>query len=99
MTDLAAGSQPASHPGTRHRRPLSQRLARLRHRLAIVWKEIWDDDILDRAAALSYYFIFALFPMLLVVIALLGLLRLDLMEPLMESLNVVLPTDVVQKTI
>ena len=30
-----------------------------------VWNEIWDDEVTDRAAALSYYFLFALFPALL----------------------------------
>jgi len=40
-------------------------------RLAVA--EIWKDEILDRAAALSYYFVFALFPTLLFLTTLLGM--------------------------
>jgi membrane protein len=39
----------------------------------LVMTEIWKDEILDRAAALSYYFVFALFPTLLFLTTLLGL--------------------------
>lgn len=39
-----------------------------------VWTEFNDDDILDRAAALSYYFLGAMFPLLLVLFSVLGLL-------------------------
>jgi membrane protein len=35
--------------------------------------EIWKDEIFDRAAALSYYFVFALFPTLLFLTTLLGM--------------------------
>ncbi|HKP72907.1 MAG TPA: YihY/virulence factor BrkB family protein [Pyrinomonadaceae bacterium] len=37
-----------------------------------VWNEIYDGDLLTRAAALSYYFLLALFPLLLFLIAMLG---------------------------
>lgn len=37
-----------------------------------VWCEIYDGDLLTRAAALSYYFLLALFPLLLFLIAMLG---------------------------
>ena len=47
----------------------------------LVWAEIWKDELLDRAAALSYYFVFALFPTLLFLTTLLGMLPgRDLME-------------------
>ncbi len=39
-----------------------------------VWKEFNEDDIMDRAAALSYYFLGAMFPLLLVLFSVLGLL-------------------------
>jgi membrane protein len=53
------------------------------------------DDIFDRAAELSYYFAFALFPTLLFLTALLGLLPLpDLMPQLMRYADRVLPGDV-----
>jgi membrane protein len=39
----------------------------------LVLAEIWKDEIFDRAAALSYYFVFALFPTLLFLTTLLGL--------------------------
>jgi len=68
-----------------------------------VYAELWDDEILDRAAALSYYFLFALFPMLLFLTTLLGLLPgPDLMGRLMEVIGRVLPGDsaaLVQKTL
>src|SRR5262245_17792681 len=35
--------------------------------------EIWKDEIFDRAAALSYYFVFALFPTLLFLTTILGM--------------------------
>lgn len=63
-----------------------------------IWREIGEDDVLTRAAALSYYFIFALFPMLLFITALLGMLRADLFDTLMVPLSRLLPTDVVEKT-
>src|SRR3989304_5425807 len=45
----------------------------------------WEDEILDRAAGLSYYFSFALFPTLLFLTALLGLLPLpNLLGQLMD---------------
>src|SRR3989442_9425607 len=50
-----------------------------------VWQEIQEDEILDRAASLSYYFLFALFPTLLFLATLLGLLPgPDLMKTLMD---------------
>lgn len=39
-----------------------------------VWREFNDDDILDRSAALSYYFLGAMFPLLLVLFSVLGLM-------------------------
>src|SRR5262245_239643 len=45
--------------------------ARQLPRLVLV--EIWKDEIFDRAAALSYYFVFALFPTLLFLTTLLGM--------------------------
>jgi membrane protein len=59
-----------------------------------VWDEIWDDEVLDRAAALSYYFLFALFPALLFMTTVVGLVPYgDLMARLMDYVNTVLPAD------
>jgi membrane protein len=59
-----------------------------------VWAEVGDDEVMDRAAALSYYFVFALFPTLLFLAALLGLLpSARLLDRLMEYLVQVLPPD------
>src|SRR2546425_11799874 len=59
-----------------------------------VWQEIQEDEILDRAASLSYYFLFALFPTLLFLATLLGLLPgPDLMKTLMDYVAGVLPGD------
>jgi membrane protein len=90
----------AAHPGTAARAEATgeSRLARWRRKFRVIWKEIWDDEIFDRAAGLSYYFIFALFPMLLFITTLVGMFRLDIMQMLMDVLDQVLPTDVVHRT-
>jgi membrane protein len=57
-----------------------------------VWTEIWADEVSDRAAALSYYFLFALFPALLFLTALLAFLPIEgLMDRLIAYLRQVLP--------
>jgi membrane protein len=64
-------------------------------RLAVlVWAEIWKDELTDRAAALSYYFVFALFPTLLFLTTLVGLVPgRDLMDQLLARLQDVLPPE------
>jgi membrane protein len=68
-----------------------------------VWNELWEDELIDRAAALSYYFLFALFPALLFLTTLLGLLPIpDLVRHLLDYVNDVLPGDaasLVEKTL
>jgi membrane protein len=70
---------------------------------ARVWREIGEDEIVDRAAALSYYFLFALFPALLFLTALLGMLPIPgLMDRLMGYVEQALPGDaasVISKTL
>ena len=59
-----------------------------------VWSELDADEVGDRAAALSYYFLFSLFPALLFLTALLGFLPLaGLQERLLAYSNEVLPPD------
>ncbi|MGH7417189.1 MAG: YihY/virulence factor BrkB family protein, partial [Candidatus Rokuibacteriota bacterium] len=59
-----------------------------------VWRELGEDEIVDRAAALSYYFVFALFPTLLFLAALLGLLpTAALLDQLIAYMARVLPVD------
>ncbi len=59
-----------------------------------IWLKIWEDEVPGRAASLSYYFLFALFPSLLFVTAFVGLLRTPvLMNALMEYLGTILPED------
>ena len=59
-----------------------------------VYDELWQDEVLDRAAGLSYYFLFSLFPALLFLVALLGMFRgSDLLGPLMGYAHRVLPPD------
>jgi membrane protein len=68
-----------------------------------VWGEVGKDEVTDRAAALSYYFLFSLFPALLFLTALLGFLPLaGLQERLMGYVATVLPPDAartVQRTL
>jgi len=59
-----------------------------------VYQRVWEDEILDRAAGLSYYFVFALLPTLLFLTALVGLLPLpDLMSRLLDYADRMLPGD------
>lgn len=59
-----------------------------------VWREIGNDEVTDRAAALSYYFLFALFPALLFLTALLGFLPVEgLQERLLSYARDMLPPD------
>ena len=59
-----------------------------------VWTEAWEDEILDRAAALSFYLLSALFPALLFLTALFALLPIpDMMGQLTGYLARVLPAD------
>jgi membrane protein len=59
-----------------------------------VWDELWADEILDRAAALSYYFLFALVPTLLFLTVLIGLLPVGgLLDRLLAYAARVLPAD------
>ena len=59
-----------------------------------VWNEIWDDEITDRAAALAYYFLFALFPALLFLTSLIGMLPIaGLTERLIEYVDQAMPGD------
>lgn len=59
-----------------------------------VWNQIWEDEVVDRAAALSYYFLFALLPTLLFLTAFLGLLPVPgLMDRLMGYAAQVMPAD------
>jgi membrane protein len=61
---------------------------------ARVYQKSWQDEILDRAAELSYYVAFALLPTLLFLTALLGLIPVpDLMPQLMSYADRVLPGD------
>jgi membrane protein len=68
-----------------------------------VWAEVSADEITDRAAALAYYFLFALFPTLLFLTSLLGLLPIPkLMDTFMEYVGRALPGDaasMIQKTL
>jgi hypothetical protein len=74
----------------------------VRQLAANVWREMSDDEITDRAAALAYYFLFALFPTLLFLTALLGMLPLPgLMERLIAYVEQAMPGEaasIVRKT-
>jgi membrane protein len=60
----------------------------------LVWGEISKDELTDRAAALSYYFVFALFPTLLFLTTLLGMVPgRDLMDRLLSTAHEILPPD------
>ncbi len=59
-----------------------------------VWKEIQEDDVFGRAAQLSYYFLLALFPLLIFLTSVIGLLlgaETDLSQYLFNYLAQVMP--------
>ncbi len=59
-----------------------------------VWAEVYAGDILTRAAALSYYFLLALFPLLLFLVAMLGYFAesgTELRKNLLHYLSTVVP--------
>src|SRR5438874_5822821 len=61
-----------------------------------VWQEIDHDDIFNQGAGLSYYFLLALFPMLLFLTSLLGLIagqHAQFQDALNGYLGRVLPSD------
>ena len=59
-----------------------------------VYGRVRQHDVFDRAASLSYYFLFALFPTLLFLTALLGLLPIPkLMDRLLDYITRMLPGD------
>jgi membrane protein len=59
-----------------------------------VYANLWEHDLLDGAAALSYYFLFALFPTLLFLTTLVGLLPIPyLLDQLIGYIARVLPAD------
>ena len=64
-----------------------------------VLSEISADEVTDRAAALAYYFVFALFPTLLFLTALLGMFPLPgLMDRLFQYIDSALPPDAASVT-
>lgn len=68
-----------------------------------VLRESSEDEITDRAAGLAYYFVFALFPALLFLTSLVGMLPIpDLMDRLMSYVEQTMPSDaasLIQKTL
>ena len=70
-----------------------------------VWQQIGEDDVFGRAAQLSYYFLLALFPLLLFLLTLLGYFAnagSQLRSSLLDYLGTVMPAaalDLVSKTI
>jgi membrane protein len=59
-----------------------------------VYRSLWAHDLFDRAASLAYYFLFALFPALLFLTAIVGLLPWPrLMDRLLGYMASVLPGD------
>jgi membrane protein len=55
------------------------------------WREFSDDKITDWAAALTYYGILSIFPMLLALISLLGLFGQSATQPLLDNISTVAP--------
>lgn len=59
-----------------------------------IWKQFWKNRVLDQSAKLSFYFLLSLFPLLLFLIGLFGLMLQsspDLRQALLKSLAAVVP--------
>jgi membrane protein len=55
------------------------------------WREFSDDNVTDWAAALTYYGVLSIFPMLLALISLLGLFGQSATQPLLDNISTVAP--------
>jgi membrane protein len=72
--------------------PRPPRLRRLMNFARDLWREIWDDNILDGAAVLAYFFLLAVFPAALFVLSLLPSLSIPhLQQAILDLLHQVLP--------
>src|SRR5437870_13792381 len=70
----------------------------LKQLLKRVWSQINEDDVFGRAAQLSYYFLLALFPLLLFLMALLGYFAeadSELRNKLIAYLGTVMPSSAI----
>lgn len=79
-------------PSARVRRRAPDRLTRLRRRgwqdaLRRTGREILDDELSDRAAALTYYGVLAIFPTLLLLVSLVGLVGQSVTGQLLDNLR------------
>ena len=54
-------------------------------------REFSDDNLTDLAAALTYYGVLAIFPMLIVIVSVLGLIGNSVTQPLLQNLGAVAP--------
>jgi len=54
-------------------------------------REFQDDNLTDLAAALTYYGVLAIFPMLIVIVSILGLIGNSVTQPLIQNLGAVAP--------
>jgi membrane protein len=77
-------SRAAEHPSDRSRGAWRDVLKR-------TFKEYKDDNLTDLAAALTYYGVLAIFPMLIVLVSILGLIGHSATQPLIENLGKVAP--------
>ena len=94
----APSGRHAACTGRRHmpRRPSPWRLGglSLRELVARVWRAAQADEIGHRAAALSYYFLFSIFPLLLFTTAIVRLLSIHhVIRQLMDTVGQVLPPE------
>jgi membrane protein len=64
---------------------------------AVAWRtvrEFKDDDLVDRAAALTYYGVLSIFPALLALVSILGLFGQDAIQPLLDNVGTLAPGEV-----
>jgi membrane protein len=96
MTQRTTASTPRHAPAQAPRgdEPDSPAALDMRSWLGVLkrtWSEFKDDDLPDWAAALTYYAVLSLFPGLLVLVSLLGLVGASATQPLIDNIGAVAP--------
>jgi membrane protein len=78
-------------PGDRARKPTQLSTGTWRAALVRAWREFRDDDLTFLAAALTYYGVLSLFPALLVLVSILGLVGNSATQPLIDHASELTP--------
>jgi membrane protein len=90
-TSQTAGTTPPTHPDGAPDKPSSLPRREWGAVLKRTWAEFRDDDLTDWAAALTYYGVLSIFPALIALVSILGLIGASATQPLIDNLATVAP--------